>query len=262
MFLRFAFLVFAIDLHLLKFSSADFNTSDHESENEVDGSFFPELRIIMDGEEVANPETVGAMPWPFPNQSLVYIPEVYKAPNTTLPDGFFINVQFTAQCVNHPCDGNFTITSGFRFTTPNGNAHKYMCDDILRVPLGHNSYAKGLRLSTLLWRMLLDNDPTKLESTVKSIQCKAPTNPNHQGAHDLCECYGQGSNEICRQRLESKGPGYASCIKTERTRRCYQLLCKRRDKSFISRLDDVDHEEDSEFRVAEADDLDRGHSYL
>lgn len=170
-------------------------------------------------------------------------------------DGTTVTINFKFKCYNtsNPdCNGSFEVESLFIIGT--GNVHyNYMCDDILRVNPGTNAYAKGLRISTLIWRMLLTQsslDTSPPEVTQKWLSCPKIRNDIQrvvdyepypippQPLHYTCWCF-KNDDPVCDLFLNKFGHVHGLCFSKD-SAQCYLLLCSDEFGKFINRLNNVD----------------------
>jgi hypothetical protein len=196
----------------------------------------------------------------FPNTTTTTTTSTTEATTTTsssVPplDGTTVTINFKYKCRDPStvsCKGMFIITSSFLFSD-GMNRYTYLCDDILRTPPGTNSYAKGLRLSTILWRILINEpimDTPPDEATLQWLQCPNVTAAIHnivelepyplppQPLQYSCWCFAN-DDPICMEYLNKMGPVHGGCYQRDDAR-CYQLLCSDAFGNFISQLTNVD----------------------
>lgn len=159
---------------------------------------------------------------------------------TPSPGDVEISITFKFKCLDQDppyCSGKFEIDSPFTIQLQGGNQYHYQCSDIFRVPTGNNSYAKGLRISTILWRVLsAQNYFSNFDATQKWISC-----PNVRSAIEhivvfeayplppqpieyTCWCYGN-DDPLCMEYLNKHGPVFGSCY-TVKTPLCHRRLCE------------------------------------
>lgn len=179
-----------------------------------------------------------------------------EAPPIPPADGTEVSITFKAECLldNGVCKGRYQIDSPFKISIRGGNSYNYQCDDIFTIPVGENSYSKGLRISTILWRMLsVQGLVSDLEEAQKWISCPNvrsditylvkygayPLSP--QPLHYTCWCY-NNSDSLCLDYLTKISYAAADCYGVL-SPLCHQRLCENEFGFIYDHLDirDDDH---------------------
>lgn len=169
-------------------------------------------------------------------------------------DETVVMFKFKYRCLNAStnCEGRFEVISPFTVSLSGGNTFTYLCDDILRMPPGQNAYAHGLRISTLIWKLISNislQGISPQEATQKWISCpntrhliRQILGSNHTPVYSpiryTCWCFNNLDN-ICYRYLNAIGPRYSSCYH-DSSNRCYFLLCSDGFGNYIDFLTDVD----------------------
>lgn len=156
------------------------------------------------------------------------------------PGDVAVSITFKFKCLDQAppyCLGKFQIDSPFTIQLQGGNSYHYQCSDIFRVPTGNNSYAKGIRISTILWRILSSQGYfSNFDATQKWISCPNVRRAIEQivefEAYPLppqpidytCWCYGN-DDPICMDYLNKHGHVFGSCFQVK-SPICHRRLCE------------------------------------